>query len=109
LTSQCSFQHHDIVKERLSLYEYFALRRLQYFQLSISCELNLVDAIKFVADRTERPDSFEPQRISVDNTDFRLYKLLKNDSRFFRITDANSLARASQLSLRQQSDRDACV
>ena len=35
---------------------------------------------------------FKPQRISAGNTDFRLYKLLKNDSRFFRITDAISLA-----------------
>jgi hypothetical protein len=30
------------------------------------------------------------KRISVNNADFRLYKLLKNNSRFFRTADANN-------------------
>jgi hypothetical protein len=47
-----------------------------------------------VADGTVRHEA-----VSVDNLIFRLYELLKNDSRFFRIADASSLMGNS----RQQS------
>jgi len=42
---------------------------------------------KTVADGTERHERFPPT-----TSDFRLYELLKNDSRFFRIADASSQA-----------------
>ena len=54
-----------------------------------------VDAIKnFVTSRTERFRALykNPSRFLLATSDFRLYELLKNDSRFLRITDANAPA-----------------
>ena len=64
-----------------------------------------VDAIKnFVTSRTERFRALykNPSRFLLATSDFRLYELLKNDSRFLRITDANAPLLAGTR-LRQQS------
>ena len=54
-----------------------------------------VDAIKnFVTSRTEALGALykNPAPFLLATSDFRLYELLKNDSRFLRITDANAPA-----------------
>ena len=54
-----------------------------------------VDAIKnFVTSRTEALGALykNPTPFLLATSDFRLYELLKNDSRFLRITDANAPA-----------------
>ena len=44
---------------------------------------------------------YKDPTLSADNSDFRLYELLKNNSRFFRIADASNQAKSGRL--RQQS------
>ena len=54
-----------------------------------------IDAIKnFVTSRTEALRALykNPAPFLLATSDFRLYELLKNDSRFLRITDANAPA-----------------
>ena len=57
----------------------------RYADLQSLHELKSVDAIKMsLAARCAM------KALSANNADFRLYKLLKNNSRFFRITGASN-------------------
>ena len=64
----------------ISINEYYALCRFNLFQVEVC------DAIKnLVVDETERHERFSPT-----TSDFRLYELLKSNSRFLRIADAST-------------------
>ena len=65
-----------------------SITRLPFFMALAGVEF-YVDAIKIVAGGTVR-QPLRASQLSADNSDFRLYELLKNDSRFFE-----SLAKAA--------------